>query len=292
MISMMLRLVFPPRQGYPISETPCDSPTATSERPFRKRCRSPSLLVFVSSPVHSALSPVRTNLLPPPKRIKDSDLVTNLKISSEDGYEPYVPREVGLGVDFEDSYEPYTEPDIDSNIQADIDECIAYADAIRARGMDDRDMVETVAEEEVESRERHTVEVEVDLRAEPVIEDNARKSIREDVLDHVTADGVVEVTFETLGCLVRRLYDHAVEILVHWIQVIESESMPTATRSRMTQDAINELISIRVDEALKAYDAARNPEPKQKLRTRNKTTTSRKLLTMGTVTGMGMETPM
>ncbi|GJW61157.1 putative reverse transcriptase domain-containing protein, partial [Tanacetum coccineum] len=268
---------------------------------------------------------------------------------------------VGLGLDVEDSYEPYTEPSIDSHIQADIDECIAYADAIRVRGMDDRDMVETVAEEEVESRERDTVEVEVDLRVRPVIEDNTRESIREDVLDHVTADGVVEVTFETLGCLVRRFYDHAVEILVHWIQVIESEqrllghritrvdlkvttmterisvlerdntrlrgmldveifqhqlvafdsgsssvrdcrsyhrnrdvigSMPTATRSRMTQDAINELIAKRVDEALKAYDAARNPEPKQKLRTSNKTTTSRKLLTMGTVTGIGMETSM
>ncbi|GKC08478.1 putative reverse transcriptase domain-containing protein [Tanacetum coccineum] len=36
--------------------------------------------------------------------------------------------------------------------------------------------------------------------------------------------------------------------------------MSTATRTGMTQDAINELISKRVDEALKAYDAARNPK--------------------------------
>ncbi|GKF92259.1 hypothetical protein Tco_0278978 [Tanacetum coccineum] len=35
--------------------------------------------------------------------------------------------------------------------------------------------------------------------------------------------------------------------------------MPTATRTGMTQDAINELITKRVDEALKAYEAARNP---------------------------------
>ncbi|GKF89769.1 hypothetical protein Tco_0263732, partial [Tanacetum coccineum] len=39
--------------------------------------------------------------------------------------------------------------------------------------------------------------------------------------------------------------------------------MPTATRTGMTQDAINELIPKRVDEALKAYDAARNPETKE-----------------------------
>ncbi|GJR75632.1 reverse transcriptase domain-containing protein [Tanacetum coccineum] len=38
--------------------------------------------------------------------------------------------------------------------------------------------------------------------------------------------------------------------------------MPTATRSGMTQDAINELIAKRVEEALKAYDSARNPETK------------------------------
>ncbi|GJY22741.1 putative reverse transcriptase domain-containing protein [Tanacetum coccineum] len=34
--------------------------------------------------------------------------------------------------------------------------------------------------------------------------------------------------------------------------------MPTATRTRITQDSINELIAKRVDRALKAYDAARN----------------------------------
>ncbi|GKA32077.1 hypothetical protein Tco_0718444, partial [Tanacetum coccineum] len=54
--------------------------------------------------------------------------LTNLEVSLEDGYEPYVPREVGLGVDIEDSYEPYTEPAIDYDILVDIDECIAYAD--------------------------------------------------------------------------------------------------------------------------------------------------------------------
>nr|GFA77302.1 hypothetical protein [Tanacetum cinerariifolium] len=127
--------------------------------------------------------------------IRDSDSLTDLEVSSEDGYEPYVPREVSLGVDFKDSYKPYTEPDINSDIQADINECIAYADAIRARGMDDRDVVETVAEEEV----------------------------GEDDLDHVTVDGVVKVTYMTLEGLVQRFHDHVVEIPVHRIQVIKSE---------------------------------------------------------------------
>ncbi|GKC27226.1 hypothetical protein Tco_1034520 [Tanacetum coccineum] len=150
--------------GYAISET-CDSPTIASERPSRKRCRSPS--VPISSPMSEALSPIHADLSPPPKRIRDSNSVT-------------------------DFYESYTEPDIDSDIQVDIDKCIAYADAIRARGMDDRDMVETVAKEEVGSRESH-------------------------------ADGAVEVTYETLGGFVQRFHDHVVEILIHQIQVIKSE---------------------------------------------------------------------
>nr|GEY96519.1 hypothetical protein [Tanacetum cinerariifolium] len=67
-------------------------------------------------------------------------------------------------------------------------------DTIRARGIDDRDVVETAAEEEVGSRKRDTVEVEVDLRVKLVIEDDVCEFVREDVLDHVTTDGAVEVT--------------------------------------------------------------------------------------------------
>ncbi|GKD42699.1 hypothetical protein Tco_1267344 [Tanacetum coccineum] len=127
--------------GHAISDISDDSSTAASARSSQKRCSSPTSYVLVVFPICGALSPVRADLSPPPKRIRDSDLVTDLEISSDDGYEPYVHREFDLGVDFKDNYEPYTEPDIDS----DIDECIAYAAAIRAGGMDDRDVVETVA---------------------------------------------------------------------------------------------------------------------------------------------------
>ncbi|GKF05358.1 hypothetical protein Tco_0036026, partial [Tanacetum coccineum] len=138
--------------GYAILETPCDSPTTTSKRPSRKRCRSP--LIPVSLPMPGALSPVRTNLSQPPRRISDSDSMMDLEVSLEDGYESYVPREVGLGVDVEDNYEPYTESNVDTDVQAYIDKCIAYTDAIRVRGMDDRDVVETTAADEVKSSAR------------------------------------------------------------------------------------------------------------------------------------------
>ncbi|GKD51607.1 hypothetical protein Tco_1280583 [Tanacetum coccineum] len=166
--------------GYAISDSPDDSSTPAFTRPSRKRCRSSTSSVPTVSRVREALSLVRADLSPPPKRIRDSDSVTDLEVSSKDGYEPYVPRE------------------------ADIDECIAYTDAIRAIWIDDRDVVETVATEEVGSRERE-------------------RRLREDALDHVIADGAVEVTYETLGGLVQRFHDHAVEISVHQIQVIESE---------------------------------------------------------------------
>ncbi|GJT00841.1 hypothetical protein Tco_0822010 [Tanacetum coccineum] len=164
---------------------------------------------------------------------KDSDSLTDLEVSLEDGYVPYVPREVGLGVDVEDSYEPYTEPDIDTDIQADIDECIAYADAIR------------------------------------VIEDDVRESVREDVLDHVTTDGAVEVIESEQRLQGHRItgVDLEVTTMTERISALEWDntrlkaiSVPTATRSEMTQYAINELIAKRVDEALKPYDAARNPK--------------------------------
>ncbi|GKG55303.1 hypothetical protein Tco_0571943, partial [Tanacetum coccineum] len=42
--------------------------------------------------------------------------------------------------------------------------------------------------------------------------------------------------------------------------------MPTATRTGTTQDAINELITKHVDEALMAYEAARNPKTEAEIK--------------------------
>nr|GEV43765.1 hypothetical protein [Tanacetum cinerariifolium] len=149
--------------GHAISDSHCDSLTTTFVRSSRKRHRSPTSSVPIASPVHEALSHVRADLLPPPKRNRDFDLGMDLEVSLEDGYESNTPKERGLGVDIEDSYEPYTEPDIDPDIQPDIDEC--------TRGM---------------------VEVEVDPRVRPVVDDDVHESIMVDVLDHVTANEAIE----------------------------------------------------------------------------------------------------
>ncbi|GJT90719.1 reverse transcriptase domain-containing protein [Tanacetum coccineum] len=327
--------------GYAISDSPYDSPTAIFAGASRKRCRSPTLSVPVASPVPGALSPVRTDLLLPCKRIRYSDSETDFQVSSEEGYVLYVPREIGLGVDVEDSYEPYNEPDIDPDVQANINACIAFSDDIAARGTDVRVEIGTAAKEEAESSARGTIEIEVDRVTHPVISDDIVEHVREDFLELVSANESLEVMQRGLDVVMQELYDHMVEISVHRVRVIESRdnrrlrgmldverqrvnhlrrsmsyvqkdlrqirrfrfydrvrfgrletyarrhldptlenrdvidyircyeicfpiiyvmiTMPTATRSGMTQDAINELISKRVEEALKAYDAARNP---------------------------------
>ncbi|GKF51234.1 hypothetical protein Tco_0147701, partial [Tanacetum coccineum] len=75
---------------------------STSVRPSHKRRRSPMASVPALPPVSGALSPVRADLIPSPKRIKSPDTATYLVGCSEDSFEPYVPREVSLGVDVED----------------------------------------------------------------------------------------------------------------------------------------------------------------------------------------------
>nr|GFB00247.1 hypothetical protein [Tanacetum cinerariifolium] len=103
----------------PISDYPYDILTATFTGPSRQRRRSLTTLAPVASLVHEALSPVCADLLP-------------------------------LRVDVEDSYESYTEPNIDPDVQADIDACIAFANDIVAKGMNVIVEIGTIAEEEAE----------------------------------------------------------------------------------------------------------------------------------------------
>ncbi|GKD40841.1 hypothetical protein Tco_1261048 [Tanacetum coccineum] len=147
--------------------------------PSRKRSRSPTTSVPVSSPVPGALSSVHADLLPPRKRIRSSDSMTDLEDYSDESFELSVPRETSLRDDVEvrGIDEPYSKPDIDPKIQAEIDECIAYDDALRAEGIDVRVVVKTAAREEVKTSTRGMVEVRVDR-----------------VTHHVVSNGILEPT--------------------------------------------------------------------------------------------------
>ncbi|GKB65069.1 hypothetical protein Tco_0921255 [Tanacetum coccineum] len=107
--------------------------------PSRKRIRSPTTSVPLSSPIPRALSSVRTDLLPPRKRIRSPEIVTGLEDCSYEGSGRSVPRQT-----------------------EEIDECIGYANALRSEGIDARVVVETVSREEVETSARGTIVVNDD----------------------------------------------------------------------------------------------------------------------------------
>ncbi|GKF85822.1 hypothetical protein Tco_0253649, partial [Tanacetum coccineum] len=87
------------------------------------------------------------------------------------------------------------EIDIDLKIQAEIDECFAYADALRDRGIDARVVVKVDDREEIETSMRGLVEVRVDRVTHPVVAND---------IPEPTQEGAVEVKYETLGDLLER----------------------------------------------------------------------------------------
>ncbi|GKA72003.1 hypothetical protein Tco_0778219 [Tanacetum coccineum] len=188
------------RSSAAISDRP--SHDSSSASPSRKRSRSPAASVPLSSPTLGALSYARADLLPSPKRIRSPETATDLEGCSEDSFEPYVPREAGLGVDFEDESSESSRHrgtdlemdvdvvrsdgiDIDPEIQAEIDECIAYADALRDRGIDARVVVEAIDREEIETGVRGPVEVRVDRVTHPVVADDIPEPAQEGAVEAI-----------------------------------------------------------------------------------------------------------
>ncbi|GKF78022.1 hypothetical protein Tco_0230492 [Tanacetum coccineum] len=157
------------------------------------------------SPVSRALSPVSADLIPSPKKVKDSGYLVDVEAD---------PRETSLRDDAiaRVSDEPHLEQDIDPEIQAEIDECFAYADALRDRGIDARVIVESIDRDETEIGMRGPVEVRVERVTHLVMPEDIPEPAQE---------VAGEATYETLGDLVQRFHDHTQAILVHHIQTIE-----------------------------------------------------------------------
>ncbi|GJX54009.1 hypothetical protein Tco_0282378 [Tanacetum coccineum] len=161
---------------------------STFARPSRKRRRSPMTSVSALPPVSGSLSPIRADLIPSPKRVRDSSYLADVEVD---------PKETSLRDDviIRGSDEPHLEQDIDPEIQAKIDECFAYADALRDRGIDARVVVEAVDREESETGTRGLVEVRVERVTHPAMPEYIPEPAQE---------GAVKVTYETLGYLVQR----------------------------------------------------------------------------------------
>ncbi|GKE61974.1 hypothetical protein Tco_1512341 [Tanacetum coccineum] len=195
-------------------------------------------------PVSGALSPVRADLIPSPKRIRSLETATDLEGCLEDSFNPYVPRDVGLGVDVKDesseqSRSRGTDIEVDDDVkrsdkmdidpveavieacfdfadiirasgvdvrvEAEIDECFAYTDALRDRGIDARVVVEVVDQEECKMGVRGQVEVRVERVTHP------------------------------------RFHDHTEAILVHHIQVIKGVQREQGHRIIGVKSAVTDL---------------------------------------------------
>nr|GEV30959.1 hypothetical protein [Tanacetum cinerariifolium] len=232
---------------------------STSARPSRKRRRSPMTQVLALPPVSRALSPVRDDLIPSPKKVRDSGYLTNVEVD---------PRETSLKDDVmvRGSDEPHLERDIDLEIQAEIDECIAYADTLKDRGIDARIVVEAVDRKEKDA-------------PEPAQEERA-----------------VECTYETLGSLGRRIVrvELAVTTLTERIAELERDNrrlrgttsvesqrvdrlqrgvshikremrqmkMPnTRSGASMTHEEVEEFVARQIAKEMEAREAAMNLEP-------------------------------
>nr|GEY72633.1 hypothetical protein [Tanacetum cinerariifolium] len=247
--------------------------------PSRKRSRSPTTSVLLSSPIPRALSSACADLLPPPKRIRIDDFVTDLENCTDKSSDSSILRETSLRDDVvvRGCDEPHSEPDIDPKILADIDECIAYVDALRAEGINARVVVETVAREEVETRD--SVKVKVKRVTHPAVPDDIPKPAQE--------EGAIEGTCETLGDMVHKTVTTCQQSVVLSKRISQLERDNTRLRgtldvasqrvsrlqrrelkipntlsgATMTREEVNELIARRVAEALEARDAVRNLEP-------------------------------
>nr|GEW91697.1 hypothetical protein [Tanacetum cinerariifolium] len=146
---------------------------STSAGPSCKRRMSLMTYVPALPTVSGALSPVRADLIPSPKRVRDYGYL--------------------------------------ADVEVEIDECLAYTDALRDKGIDARVIVETVDRDEIETGVRGPVK------------------------------GAIEVTYETLGDLVQRFLDHTHAILVHRVQVIEGVQKEQGRRIFGVESAVTAL---------------------------------------------------
>ncbi|GKB40649.1 hypothetical protein Tco_0885591, partial [Tanacetum coccineum] len=125
-----------PSLRHPLSDHSSPDLPGTSAGPSRKRHRSPMTSVPALSHVSGALSPVHADLIPSPKRVKDSGYLADVEVD---------PREISLR-----------------------DDAIVRLNALRDRGIDARVVVEAIDQDETETGVRGRVKVRVERVTHPV----------------------------------------------------------------------------------------------------------------------------
>ncbi|GJV67872.1 hypothetical protein Tco_1483381 [Tanacetum coccineum] len=163
-------------RSFAISEKPSHDSSSASHS--CKKSRSPVASIPLYSPTLGALSYVRADLLPSPKRIRSPETATNLEDCSKDRFDPYVPREVGLRFDFEDESSKSSRSRR-ANLVMDVD-------VVRSDGIE----IDPEIQAEIDKCTKGRVEVRVERVTHPVMPEDTTEPAQE---------GAVEVTYETLG---------------------------------------------------------------------------------------------
>ncbi|GJR38347.1 putative reverse transcriptase domain-containing protein [Tanacetum coccineum] len=140
-----------PSSRHPLSDHSLPDLPGTSARPSRKRRKSPMTSVPALSPVSGALSPVRADLIPSPKRVKDSGYLADVEVD---------PKEISLR-----------------------DDAIVGVNALRDRGIDGRVVVEAIDRDEKETGVRGPVEVRVERVTHPVMPEDILEPAQEGVVE-------------------------------------------------------------------------------------------------------------
>nr|GEW11231.1 hypothetical protein [Tanacetum cinerariifolium] len=225
---------------------------STSARPSRKRCRSPMTSVPALPPVFGVLTPVRADLIPSPKRVRDSGYLADVEVGH---------KETSLRDDVisRGSDEPHLEKDIDPEIQAEIDESLAYADALRDRGINARAVVEAVDQDEIKTGVRGLVEVRVERITHLAMPEDIPEPAQEGAVE---GHRIVGVESEVMV-----LNERVVELerdnkRLRGTTSVESQRKMPNTRSKafMTHEEVEELVARRVAEEMEAREATRNLE--------------------------------
>ncbi|GJS72875.1 reverse transcriptase domain-containing protein [Tanacetum coccineum] len=238
-------------------------------------------------PYTGALSSVRAKLLSPRKRIRDSDSVIDLEVSSEESYVPYIPRDIRLismlvlhllmilqlerrMLELRIGLRPRMRPslvrearlrlglirvtyyvvsdDTIEPVREDFPELVSANISLKVmqRGLDMGHRIVATSQQSVAMCERIGMLERYNRRLRGMLDverhrvDRLRRS-----MSYVQRDLRQICRFQ--------FYDR-----------VRLRRLETYAR-RVTQDVINELIAKRVKEALKAYDAAKNPRTKMEI---------------------------
>ncbi|GJU60790.1 hypothetical protein Tco_1238556 [Tanacetum coccineum] len=225
-----------------------DSSSKSSAEPSRKRCRSHAAIVTSSIHTMRALVPFRADILSPRKRFRDS-------ISPEDSVEEDTDTDVLEDIE---ANATVVKVAVDRDVEARVDAGIDME-------VDVRIGVEDEVEDEVESNDRGTMKVGVDLAdgidipdAMLMLDAVERLEQRELESRSLIAGGERASLLEQVASLERINVSLRGTMMMERARAdrrLETFANMTITRFGMTTKAIEELVNLRMEEALAAYEA-------------------------------------